>query len=366
MNLADYISSLHQDSAVIIISTHCQNGLTPFSAKSKKIKIVRLGASGPAMPAVKRYLNYLYFYLGAFLLLLFRRPGVIIYYETLSAYPAYLYKKYISGSIPLFIHYHEYTSPGEYAAGMKLVRYFHQKEKKLYPGAAWISHTNEGRMSRFLADEGLVRGKNIQLLPNYPSELWCLHANKSPVQAGQPLKIVYAGAVSMDTMYIEAFANWVKSKQGQLLWDIYSNNITAEAGAFFNQLQTPFIRLLHGVNYGELAGILPNYQVGIILYNGHIPNYVLNAPNKLFEYLACGLDVWYPDVMTGCTPYNTTGTYPVVKPLDFLKLGSLQVEQLTNRDEYTHKVQGYFYEHIYAGLMQHVSIAIKNGADIAA
>lgn len=49
-----------------------------------------------------------------------------------------------------------------------------------------------------------------------------------------------------------------------------------------------------GINYSDLPGVIRAYDVGVILYNGHIANYVFNAPNKLFEYLACGLDVWSP------------------------------------------------------------------------
>ena len=38
---------------------------------------------------------------------------------------------------------------------------------------------------------------------------------------------------------------------------------------------------------------MADYHIGLTLYNGHIPNFVYNVPNKVFEYLACGLDVWY-------------------------------------------------------------------------
>jgi hypothetical protein len=38
---------------------------------------------------------------------------------------------------------------------------------------------------------------------------------------------------------------------------------------------------------------LINYDIGVTIYNGHIPNYIYNVPNKILEYLACGLNVWY-------------------------------------------------------------------------
>jgi hypothetical protein len=350
MNLVNYIKSYDEDFSVIILSTHSTNpGIDTFKAGSKKISIIRPCKSGTALPAMIRYLNYIYFYACSLFLLMLRRPRAILYYETLSSYPAYLYKKYFSADIPLYIHYHEYTSPAEYMTGMKLVKYFNKKEKKLYHKAAWISHTNEERLSRFLADERLESGHNTFILPNYPSELW---QHKPALLDDESIKIVYAGAVSMDTMYTESFANWVQSKNGKLLWDIYSNNITENARTFLGKINSPFIRLLNGVNYNELQKILPGYNVGVILYNGHIPNYVFNAPNKLFEYLACGLDVWHPGVMIGCLRYNTAGTYPAVISLDFTNPDSFDIDRLVARQGYPYKPSEYFYENIYPGLVQ--------------
>lgn len=37
------------------------------------------------------------------------------------------------------------------------------------------------------------------------------------------------------------------------------------------------------------------YDVGLVLYNGIILNHIYSVPNNVFEYLACGLQVWYSD-----------------------------------------------------------------------
>ena len=346
LNLVDYLNNNYKDAPVLVLSTH-STGVNPLIATGKQIRILRLGRSGKELSAIVRYLNYLYFYTVALLVLIVKKPRAILYYETISSYPAYLYKKYLAAKTELFIHYHEYTSPTEYARGMRLVAYFHRKERQLYNQAVWISHTNEKRMELFREDEGLKGTKNIFILPNYPSRSW-MRAAKPVIEF--PVKIVYAGALSLDTMYTENFASWVISQNGKFVWDIYSSNITDEAMAFFKGLNASFIRLRDAVAYEKLAEILPGYDVGVILYNGHIPNYVFNAPNKLFEYIACGLDVWYPDVMQGCRPYDTVAMYPKVTALDFNDLNMVDVQELLNKKEFEYNRTGYFFENVLAGL----------------
>ena len=89
---------------------------------------------------------------------------------------------------------------------------------------------------------------------------------------------------------------------------------------YIDTLNSMFIEVKPGLPYDELPRIIKNYTVGVVLYNGHIPNYIYNAPNKLFEYLACGLDVWLPQTMIGSLPYVTQNSYPKVTALDFTTL----------------------------------------------
>ena len=104
---------------------------------------------------------------------------------------------------------------------------------------------------------------------------------------------------------------------------------------FLEKFNSAFIDLKGGVNYNELPEILKQYDVGILLYKGHIPNYVFNAPNKLFEYLTCGLDVWYPEVMQGCTKYDSTENWPKVLSLNFKDLSAYELEKLVERKKCT-------------------------------
>ena len=134
------------------------------------------------------------------------RPDTVIYYETLSALPALLYKRTVGRETRLFIHYHEYTSPGEYEKGPLPGRWLHRIEKRSYRQSDGISHTNADRISLFRND---LTGQGVEdivfALPNYPPASWRGAGGEKAV-LGQPLRIVYAGALGLDTMYTREFA----------------------------------------------------------------------------------------------------------------------------------------------------------------
>jgi len=178
-------------------------------------------------------------------------------------------------------------------------------------------------------------------LPNYPPKSWY----KTPsLRHSFPIKIVYIGALGLDTMYTHEFTNWVNSQKGKVIWDIYSYNITEETISFFNNLKSEFIHLHNGVSYYELPTILSNYDVGVILYKGHIPNYVFNAPNKLFEYLVTGLDVWYPDVMKEISKFEINDACPKVLALNFSMLEQFDLGKAINKKLYSLITYDYFCE----------------------
>ena len=230
---------------------------------------------------------------------------------------------------------------------MKLARLFHKYEKKLYPKASWVSHTNIYRMQQFVTDVQPVIINNQQVLPNYPPKSW----QTNPVlHIDLPLKIIYVGALSLDTMYVKEFAVWVMQQNGKVVWDIYSTNITDAANNYLKALASLWINIKPGVPYHELPAIIKNYAVGIVLYNGHIPNYINNAPNKLFEYLACGLDVWFPDVMKGSLPYITKDSFPKVIAIDFAALPRFNLANAIDRNGYSCKPTAFFCEDVLKGI----------------
>src|SRR5258706_7954864 len=164
LNWLNYVAA-YKDWQVDVYTSGMEGAL--FERSSPAVRIIRNGRfRGRSAPV--RYINYFIFYLVTTIRLVASRPDVVLYYETLSAFPAILYKRIGRRNAALFIHYHEYTSPEEYRDSMALNRWLHKLEKKIYARAAWISHTNQDRMDRFLTDTGLRGLSSARLLPNFP------------------------------------------------------------------------------------------------------------------------------------------------------------------------------------------------------
>ena len=348
-NLLSYLKQNLSRKNVFVITTATNVAvLRNFKSASSQTRIRRFGKSGQNLGLLQRYWSYIFFNLGSIIYLIIKYPSHILYYETLSAFPVYIYKRYLNKQSKVFIHYHEYTSPKEYEGGMILTKWFHKKEKWLYSHACWVSHTNKFRMSYFLDDIKPIELSNTHVFPNYPSIKW---SDSTDNKIADPLRVIYVGALSMDTMYTKEFAEWVMLQKGRVIWDVYSNNITAEAKSYLLG-NVKWITLKSGVNYNELPPILKKYNVGVILYTGHIPNYIYNAPNKLFEYMACGLDVWFPDKLTGSYDYITHDTYPKVYSFDFTKLDQINLNKVIDREGLLPKVSNYFSENVLGEIAQ--------------
>jgi len=123
-NLIRVLEKESMNSQVIVLTTAPSSPFVYFKSGSTNIKIIRVGKSGQRIKPVIRYAYYVWFYLMAFFFLVRYKPGKVLYFETISSFPAYLYKRFCNLKTKLFIHYHEYTSPQEYASGMRLTRYF--------------------------------------------------------------------------------------------------------------------------------------------------------------------------------------------------------------------------------------------------
>lgn len=344
-NLLDFLEQQAPQNREYRVFTTAMPGTRGSSWQSRgaRIRIERIGSIANGAGNFARYLTYLRFNLLALWRLLTWRPDLVLYYETLSAWPALWFKKTTGRSKPLFVHYHEYISPTEYQEGMVLNRFFHRMEQKMYPAFDWISHTNTDRMQLFRRDNPNIPDQRCFLLPNYPSAAW---KNGPLPQRSGSKRFVYVGALSMGNMYTAEFAAWVSHQQGRVSWDIYSSNNTAEAEAFIASLETDHVRFKGAVPYEDLPVVLREYDTGVVLYKGTIPNYVYNIPNKLYEYFACGLDVWFPTEMTSCLSMVTQNVYPVIKAVDFQRLDQLGSSDLDERKDLMYSPSTCYYETI--------------------
>jgi hypothetical protein len=246
-----------------------------------------------------------------------KKPDKVIYFETLSAFGPWIYKKWFNRRAAVYIHYHEYTSTEEYRAGMALNRWLHNKELTLYPLSAWVSHTNTERMGMFLQDVGKQAPPHTFIIPNYPSAAWGNKAAGVSRNEDNRIGFVYVGALSLNTMYTKEMAQFIAANPDTCYWHIYSDNFDEEVMHFLNSLKATNIFFKGRVQYDELSLVLPKYDVGVILYKGDTLNYAFNAPNKFFEYLACGLHVWYDKGMKGMKGFEQTQKAPYVLCVDF-------------------------------------------------
>lgn len=300
---------------ITVIST-CQNKLPEFSLNSKVIRIFRLNVASNTR--FLRFLKYLFCVLYAILKLIQLRPKKVLYFESISAMPAIFYKSLFQ-SVELFVHYHEYTTPQEYFEGMKFIKYSNKIERNTYSKFVWISHTNSVRIKLFLSDNRNVSSNIIYCLPNYPSNKWCEPIKPVAVKVDfnpNILRFVYIGALSLDDTYIAEIINFVRNSPDKYDLELFSFHISEEIQQLINIDEPLNIRYSGVANYNDIPSILSEKQVGLILYKGNTLNYVYNAPNKLFEYLVCGLDVWFPKEMVGCFEYATDKNPKVVK-IDF-------------------------------------------------
>jgi hypothetical protein len=331
-NLLNYLAENIDNLEITIFSTKNNLGLPQY--RNRKIKIIRYQGINEKTPSFVRLFHYLKFYLGCLMQLLVKQPDQVLYFETLSSFPAIIYYYLNSKRVKLLIHYHEYSTPKEYQNGMFLGKWFHRLEQKIYSKVSWLSHTNQQRMDMFLNDCQTVNRKSTHLLPNYPPQSWSKNI-KIKTSIPDILRIVYVGSTGLETLYFKEIFAWVQQQNGNVLLDIYSFSIPNDFIIYLEKMNCPFIQLKGKLNYNDFPRIATDYHVGVILYKGHIPNNIYIAPNKLFEYLVCGLDVWYPELMIGISPYINTTTSPRVIPVNFEDISDQILLQYKHKNEKT-------------------------------
>ena len=239
-----------------------------------------------------RYATYIIFNALALLYLLFKKPTKVVYYETLSCWSVYWYKKIRSKS-KVFIHFHEYSSEEEKNRSSAYYKNLLAKEAYLLQKADWVSHTNEDRMRLFRIDYPFLQDKQCHIFPNYPPTAWSIRvqhliANRA---ASDIVKLVYVGALGLQTTYIQELAEWIQEQHGKYSLDIYTDNIELEARHMLMSINSPYINLKAPIMYFELPDVLANYDIGLVLYKGVSLNHIYSVPNKIVEYLSCGLQV---------------------------------------------------------------------------
>lgn len=354
MNMARFLAlNLGEHTEIAIYTTSAGPKFPVFTTPDlRNVRIYREGgaASGRAWPV--RVARYVWFHLFGFIHCLWNRPAHIIYLDSISALVPVLLNAVFRGKVPLYIHYHEYMSPQDYSISSSL-NYIHRMEKQVYDSAKWVSHTNMDRMRLFLADIGKQSGgRQFRIMPNYPPRSWAGEHRKHAFQPGKVLRLVYSGAVDLNTMFLREVITWVDRQNGKCELSILSNQNTKEISRYLEQHQIRHVFLHDPVPYHKLPEVLKLNDVGLILYTDYYVNFVYNAPNKLFEYLSVGLDVWYPITMKGIHEYRQNAQHPLVVSVDFSKLEGVPFEAMMPDKHLEFKETAFHAEDVYIELLE--------------
>jgi len=316
-NLLGFLST-EPDLEVAVFTVHNPIGREAYVHPAFRIHRFPMPQAGDRVHV--RLWKHLLFTVGCVRRLRQFKPQAILYYEPHSAMPAYIYSRYCDGNTTVLIHNHEYYEPAQFERpGMRLVKWSHSRETgHLYRKAAWISQTNQDRLRFFLQDYPFIDHRIAHALPNYPPRAWIGRCTSQERTSDRPLRLVHVGAVSLEDSHVREICEWTVQKQGKVTLDFYDYKIPKTTRSFLANMESPWIRCFdRGVPYAELPTVLGEYHVGLVLHRGTNVNYTYNAPNKLFEYLACGLDVWCPREMQGTKPYLCSNARPRVVAVDF-------------------------------------------------
>jgi hypothetical protein len=262
---------------------------SPYKNRSfSGVKILPLGST--SKNSVLRYTSYLaYNFIGSLVLLL-KRPDVVLVYETLSIFPAFIYS-FVFPRKKIHIHFHEYISIPEKNVASSYMKFLFKCEAKLLRKYT-CSQTNEDRKELFLMDNRSLKKQNVFVFPNLPPKSWWKDFGqyKKPWD-GSIIKLVYVGVLDAETMYLEEVLKWVTNHPNEFELTLFSQDVSLSATKLLSKFQSDNIFLQSALEYNLLPEELIKHDIGLVLYKGHIPNYVYNVPNKVFEYLDCGLSV---------------------------------------------------------------------------
>ncbi|WP_269540970.1 hypothetical protein [Cerasicoccus fimbriatus] len=285
------------------------------------VRIHRLPFVNPGTSAFLRFYQCLKWHWDCAIALRKFKPDAILYIEPHSAIAAWIYYRLLGGKARLFIHHHEYYAPHDYdRPGMKLVKLGQKAEQsELFPRAEWISQTNESRSGFLAKDNPEIAAEKFQIWPNYPPLSWNRKSTQPAING--PVRLLYLGSASFHDTYIRELVEWVARFPDKATLTISGFNVDPAVWEWLEKENFPNVQTFpQGWQYDELPERLHNYDVGLILYRGNTLNFVYNAPNKLFEYWAAGLEVWYPQEMKQITHLQEATTQAPLRRLDFNEL----------------------------------------------
>lgn len=288
-----------------------------------EVQVVRHGHGKREQPTALRAAGYASWHLRTAADLARWSPDVVVAVEPHANLAVWTYYSVLRGNAELFIHHHEYYSEQDYLRdGMRLLRATRSIERDvLLERAAWVSQTNATRLALFEKSHPKLRPGVGRVLPNYPPREWATRLREE--RRGDPnvTRLVYVGAASFEDTFIREAALWVRASPDSLSLHVTGDNVSADVWAWLDSLSAANITTgRRGVDYDHLPDLLSEYDAGLVLYKGNTLNFVHNVPNKAIEYLACGLQTWYPVEMDGLRTFHEQHDALRMRQLDFRNL----------------------------------------------
>jgi hypothetical protein len=183
--------------------------------------------------------------------------------------------------------------------------------------AIWVSQTNIDRKRKFQEFFPQMNEKQLRVFPNHPSKNWVETVKNRKTEISEIVKFIHVGSLGIETTYIRELVEWIQSQNGRASLTVVSQNIENCVRELITNNQ--WVTLIGNVPYKELPNIICDHHVGVVLYKGHIPNFVYNIPNKVNEYLACGLNVWYSDALISTQKFAIENPQYPLEKVDFSK-----------------------------------------------
>ncbi len=289
-------------------------------------KIYRFGTI--SSNSFKRYATYMWFNLMSSIVLLINRVDNLTVFESLSIIPLWVVSK-IYSSDKCHIHFHEYISEPERIKSSVYIKVLFKLENQLLK-KYHCSHTNEDRKRLFLIDKPFLNSDFVEVRPNLPPRSWWNEYGQfKKKKSGTKIKLVYVGSCDNRTMYVKEVLDWVNANQLYLDLTIISQQLDNETKKMILDYNCPSISILRPIDYYELPKEQIKYDVGLVLYKGHVPNYIYNVPNKVYEYLSCGLKVLAPDTILSIQSIKNNQ----ILIFDFSDLNSIELTSIISSNE---------------------------------
>jgi hypothetical protein len=340
LNLIDYLSKENIDIEIQIYSTDLNSCVDKYENSSFKIN--RYKSIVPTSSILLKLLSYLNFNVSVFLNLLAFKPTSILYFETLSAIPAILYKSIRNTKI--LVHYHEIVTLEELKNGRKLNSFINNIEKDHYDTFKWISQTNYSRLAIFIDQYKIKKGlQSLKVLPNYPPKIWLEHP-KCRRNNNTSIRLLHIGALSKEGLYLNEVLDRFGSNPKYTI-DFYSHNFNSDVKEII--LAHKSCRIMGAISYKDIPKLKGLYDVGLVLYKGSSENVIYSAPNKIFEYLALDLDVWCSNKLITSKEYVRSNCYPKMLLVDYSKLENFDVKNALNKVGLNYQASPFFCESIY-------------------